>query len=129
MKKLIIVLLLSLVIFTGCSNKGEVVRVESIMVDEVYKISENIDDYKDYVIVDVRSVEEFRSGHIKNSVNVPLPNINEIDIPKDKNIIVYCRSGNRSLTAAGELQKLGYKKIYNMGGIVDWNYELIEGDE
>lgn len=129
MKKLIIVLLLSLVIFTGCSNKGEAVRVESIMVDEVYKISENIDDYKDYVIVDVRSVEEFRSGHIKNSVNVPLPNINEIDIPKDKNIIVYCRSGNRSLTAAGELQKLGYKKIYNMGGIVDWNYELIEGDE
>ena len=129
MKKLIIVLLLSLVIFTGCSNEGEAVRVESIMVDEVYKISENIDDYKDYVIVDVRSVEEFRSGHIKNSVNVPLPNINEIDIPKDKNIIVYCRSGNRSLTAAGELQKLGYKKIYNMGGIVDWNYELIEGDE
>lgn len=129
MKKIIILLVvLGLVLVTGCS-KEESVKLESITMKEVYKISENIEKYSDYVIVDVRSIEEFRSGHIKNAVNVPLPNINEIDIPTDKKIIVYCRSGSRSLNAAGELHKLGYKYIYNMGGILDWEYELIKGDE
>ena len=129
MKKIIILLaVLGLVLVTGCS-KEESVKLESVTMKEVYNISENIEKYPDYVIVDVRSIEEFRSGHIKNAVNVPLPNINEIDIPKDKKIIVYCRSGSRSTTAAGELQKLGYKYIYNMGGILDWEYELIKGDE
>ena len=128
MKKIVILLVLGLILITGCS-KEESMRLESISMKQVYDISENMDDYPEYVIVDVRSVEEYRSGHIKNAVNVPLPNINEIDIPKDKKIIVYCRSGSRSTTAAGELQKLGYKYIYNMGGILDWEYELIKGDE
>ena len=128
MKKIVILLVLGLVILTGCS-KEESVKLESVTMKEVYNISENIEKYPDYVIVDVRSIEEFRSGHIKNAVNVPLPNINERDIPKDNKIIVYCRSGSRSTTAAGELQKLGYKYIYNMGGILDWEYELIKGDE
>ena len=125
MKKLVILLVLGLILITGCS-KDESMRLESISMKQVYDISENMDDYPEYVIVDVRSVEEYRSGHIKNAVNVPLPNINEIDIPKDKKIIVYCRSGSRSLTSAGELYKLGYKYIYNMGGILDWEYELIK---
>ena len=46
-------------------------RLESISMKQVYDISENMDDYPEYVIVDVRSVEEYRSGHIKNAVNVP----------------------------------------------------------
>ncbi len=129
MKKIVVILFLVLLLITGCNDNTNSVKVESILKNEVYKISENIDNYEDYVIVDVRSVEEFRGGHIKNAVNVPLPNINEIDIPKDKKLIVYCRSGSRSKNAAIELQKLGYKYIYNMGGIQDWEYELIEGDE
>ena len=128
MKKILFLILISLVL-VGCSSVEESVKVESILMKEVYNISENIEKYPEYVILDVRSIEEFRSGHIKNAVNLPLPNINEIEIPKDKKIIVYCRSGSRSLTAAGELQKLGYKYIYNMGGILDWEYELIKGDE
>ena len=125
MKKIVILLVLGLIWITGCS-KEESMRLESISMKQVYDISENMDDYPEYVIVDVRSVEEYRSGHIKNAVNVPLPNINEIDIPKDKKIIVYCRSGSRSLTSAGELHKLGYKYIFNMGGILDWEYELVK---
>lgn len=125
MKKIVILLVLGLILITGCS-KEESMRLESISMKQVYDISENMDDYPEYVIVDVRSVEEYKSGHIKNAVNVPLPNINEIDISKDKKIIVYCRSGSRSLTSAGELHKLGYKYIYNMGGILDWEYELVK---
>ena len=125
MKKIVILLVLGLILITGCS-KDDSMRLESISMKQVYDISENIEKYPDYVIVDVRSVEEYRSGHIKNAVNVPLPNIKEIDIPKDKKVIVYCRSGSRSLTSAGELHKLGYKYIYNMGGILDWEYELVK---
>ena len=125
MKKIVILLVLGLVLITGCS-KEESMRLESISMKQVHNISENMDDYPEYVIVDVRSIEEYKSGHIKNAVNVPLPNINEIDIPKDKKIIVYCRSGSRSLTSAGELHKLGYKYIFNMGGILDWEYELVK---
>ena len=125
MKKILFLILISLVL-VGCSSVEESVKVESILMKEVYNISENIEKYPEYVILDVRSIEEFRSGHIKNAVNLPLPNINEIEIPKDKKIIVYCRSGSRSLTAAGELQKLGYKYIYNMGGILDWEYKLVK---
>lgn len=125
MKKIVILLVLGLILITGCS-KDDSMRVESISMKQVYDISENIEKYPDYVIVDVRSVEEYKSGHIKNAINVPLPNISEIDISKDKKVIVYCRSGSRSLTSAGELHKLGYKYIYNMGGILDWEYELVK---
>lgn len=125
MKKIVILLVLGLILITGCS-KDDSMRVESISMKQVYDISENIEKYPDYVIVDVRSVEEYKSGHIKNAINVPLPNIDEIDISKDKKVIVYCRSGSRSLTSAGELHKLGYKYIYNMGGILDWEYELVK---
>ena len=125
MKKIVILLVLGLILITGCS-KDDSMRVESISMKQVYDISENIEKYPDYVIVDVRSVEEYKSGHIKNAINVPLPNIDERDISKDKKVIVYCRSGSRSLTSAGELHKLGYKYIYNMGGILDWEYELVK---
>ena len=116
MKKLVILLVLGLVLVTGCSKK-ESLRLESISMKQVHDISENIEEYPDYVIVDVRSVEEYRSGHIKNAVNVPLPNIKEIDIPKDKKVIVYCRSGNRSNKAATTLIDKGYKNVYDLGAM------------
>ena len=78
MKKIVILLVLGLILITGCS-KDDSMRVESISMKQVYDISENIEKYPDYVIVDVRSVEEYKSGHIKNAINVPLPNIDEIN--------------------------------------------------
>ena len=128
MEKLIAILLIGLCVITGCSNSKEtsLARIEKISVDEVYKISENIDKYQEYVIIDVRTEDEYNGGHIKNAINIPVANISEIEVSKDKKIIVYCRSGSRSTTAAGELQKLGYKSIYNMGGVLDWNYDLVK---
>ena len=128
MEKLIVILLIGLCVITGCSNSKEtsLARIEKISVDEVYKISENIDKYQEYVIIDVRTEDEYNGGHIKNAINIPVANISEIEVSKDKKIIVYCRSGSRSTTAAVELQKLGYKSIYNMGGVLDWNYDLVK---
>jgi len=71
-------------------------------------------------ILDVRTPKEYRSGHIKNSILVPLDSLEEnLDkIPKDKKIIVYCRSGNRSINASRVLKKHGYTPIDVKGGII-----------
>ena len=82
------------------------------------------------IILDVRTPEEFASGHIKNAINIPNESIG-IDIMdklSDKNatILIYCRSGNRSKQAASKLEKLGYSNIYEFGGINTWKYGIIK---
>ena len=70
------------------------------------------------LIVDVRTPEEFNAGNYKNSINIPLDDIEKnIDLFGDKNnqIIVYCRSGNRSGKAKKILKKHGYDKVFNAG--------------
>ncbi len=87
-------------------------------------------DNEDVVILDVRTQEEYDSGHIKNAVCLPNEDIiSEPDILPDKGqeILVYCRSGNRSKQAAQKLADMGYENVLEFGGILDWPYpELIE---
>ena len=82
----------------------------------------------DYVIVDVRTVEEFSEGHIPGAINIANETITDEE-PKelpDKNqtIYVYCRSGNRSKQASAKLAAMGYSNIIECGGILDWTGEL-----
>jgi phage shock protein E len=69
------------------------------------------------VIVDVRTPEEFKSGHVKGSINIPLQNIasKSGQLKKHPNIIVCCRSGNRSGMAKSILEKNGISNVYNGG--------------
>ena len=80
-----------------------------------------------YIILDVRTPEEFASGHIPGAINVPNESIGsgEIDQLPDKQqlIFVYCRSGNRSKQASEKLVKLGYTDIVEFGGINSWTGE------
>ena len=89
-----------------------------------------MDKETDVVILDVRTQEEYDSGHIKNAVCLPNEDIlNEPDILPDKGqqILVYCRSGNRSKQAAQKLADMGYENVLEFGGILDWPYlELVE---
>ena len=79
------------------------------------------------IIIDVRTKEEYDSGHIKDAINVPLDVIDTISYDKDKLIIVYCATGVRSLQAFNELKELGYTNIYNIdGGLLNWGGELEE---
>lgn len=84
---------------------------------------------EDIVVVDVREDDEYRSGHILHALSIPLSTINKENnqLPdKNKTLLVYCRSGYRSQKAAKKFVRLGYKDVYDFGGILDWPYEIEE---
>ena len=81
-------------------------------------------------IVDVRRPDEFAAGHIKNAVNVPNETIGT-EKPKEltnvnATLLVYCRTGIRAADASAKLVSMGYKNVYDMGGIRDWPYEVVK---
>ena len=92
------------------------------------KAKEMMETLEEFVLIDARTEEEFSEGHIPGAIVIPHGEIREraeAELP-EKNIpvFVYCRSGNRSKTAAKALSSLGYSEIYEFGGIIDWPYEI-----
>jgi len=82
-------------------------------------------------LIDVRTVGEFTEGHVPGGINIPVDQIEDIvsRIPdRDSTLLIYCRSGNRTVTAAKALQDLGYKVIFNLGGISGYTGDLIKGE-
>lgn len=78
----------------------------------------------DLVVLDVRTVSEYESGHIGGSINIPVEVLSGrfSELNPDDELLVYCRTGNRSTTAVGILRENGYDRVYHMdGGIVAWN--------
>ena len=91
------------------------------------------DGLKDYqaaekaILIDAREADEYADGHIGGSINLPLSRFMEADTKfKDKSvpIYVYCHSGARSKRMAAGLTKLGFKKVVNIGGILDYKGEI-----
>ena len=86
-----------------------------------------------YVILDVRRPDEYAEGHIPGAVCLPNEDIVEGERPAelpdtDQIILVYCRSGNRSKQAAEKLFRTGYTAVYEFGGIIDWDGEIVKGE-
>lgn len=108
MKKVFIILILFLVM-CGCSNNNE--NAKSINMEKIKDIMIN----SDYVIIDVRTKEEYDSGHLSDAINVPYDKISEdLKIDKSSVVFVYCKSGNRSKVAYEKLISLGYN-VYDLG--------------
>lgn len=85
---------------------------------------------KGSVLLDVRTEDEYRSGHIGGSKNIPLAKIdNAENLLHDKSapIFVYCQSGGRSRSATSKLRKMGYTEVYNIGGIDQYQGQLQRG--
>ena len=126
MKKLII-LLLAVMLLTACGQDKEndqgVVYV-NITAEEAKQI---IDTEEGYIILDVRTQEEYDQGHIPGAILIPDTEIKakaeDVLTDKEQMILVYCRSGRRSKLAAETLVELGYTNIKEFGGIIDWPYE------
>ena len=109
MKRIIVIIFVSLII-CGCSNY-ESINKDSLNIEEIRNIMLNTE----YIIIDVRTKEEYDSGHIVGAVNIPYDEINEsVDVYKSKTIFVYCKSGNRSNIAFNYLKELGYT-VYDLG--------------
>lgn len=124
MKKGIVLLLLCLLLSACAKEKQEAIYM-NITPQEAKEI---MDTQQGYVILDVRTQEEFDEKHIPGAILIPhdvIAQQAQAQLP-DKNqlILVYCRSGRRSKLAAQELVELGYTNIMEFGGIIDWPYEM-----
>jgi rhodanese-related sulfurtransferase len=103
----------------GCGAKGGV--YEDVTATEAIKILENPGTF----LLDVRTPGEYQSGHLANATLIPVQELEqrlpELPSDKDLTVLVYCRSGNRSVFASKILSRQGYKKVLNLkGGILEW---------
>ena len=118
--------LFAALLLVGCAAPAEGNSYRQIsMTDAVTMMEEEAG----YIILDVRTPEEFSEKHIPGAVNIPNETIGTAEIPelpnKDQLILVYCRSGNRSKQASEKLAALGYTNIVEFGGINDWPGETV----
>ena len=122
-----------LLLLTACSSGGQVMDGED-MVRSYTQISQEeakqmMEQDGTQIIVDVRTQEEYDSGHIPGAICIPNESIgteHPEELPDlDQVILVYCRSGNRSKQAAQKLFDMGYINVYEFGGINDWTGEVV----
>ena len=140
-KGLIILLIISLTLFSSCSGNmnneasenttanttetsiNNSLTYEQISGEEAKRL---MDTETDFIIVDARTEEEFNEGHIEGAILIPEYEISERaekELPnKEQLILVYCRSGRRSKIASQALADLGYTNVKEFGGIIDWQY-------
>jgi len=139
-KCLILVILLGLVIAAcGCAAPQETTPNEPQMTaaEVGYRTitAENakamMDETEDWILLDVRTAEEFQEVRIEGAILIPdyeIADRAESEIPdKETTILIYCRSGRRSALAAQEMVGMGYTNVYDFGGIIDWSYDTITG--
>jgi rhodanese-related sulfurtransferase len=132
---LTVLLVLSAVLIASCTAKTETPNqqtpaqiIENISPQEAFDLIQENKDNPDFVILDVRTPEEFAEEHIENAINIDFNSENfrdELDkLDKDKTYLIYCRSGNRSGKALEIMKELDFREVYNMsGGIIEWKTE------
>ena len=109
---------MSAVQISGCNGNENIVSVSAPEFDKEIKADS-------VQLLDVRTPQEYAEGHIDGALNINVQSedfqkMAEKDLSKDATILVYCRSGRRSMDAAEILTKLGYKVVNLKGGIIEW---------
>ena len=122
-----VIAVLAILLLAGCSQKKpQEASYRQISMNEAIAM---MAEETDYMILDVRTLEEFAAGHIPGAINIPNEEIGTAQIPElpdqDQLILVYCRSGNRSKQASEKLAALGYTNIVEFGGINSWPGEIV----
>lgn len=114
-------------VIVGCSSEDTPTEpiIKNVSPAEAHMLIQNNRDNPDFAILDVRTPAEYADGFIEGAFNIDVnsPTFREDvgKLEKNKTYLVYCRSGNRSATASGILEELGFNDIFNMtGGILDW---------
>jgi len=129
MKRILLILIAALLL-TGCGVAAE--QEASYRQINMEEAAEMMEKESGYIILDVRTPEEFAEKHIPGALNIPNEAIGTEEIPelpdKQQLILVYCRSGNRSKQASEKLVAQGYTNIVEFGGINDWTGETVTGN-
>lgn len=125
--KRMILLLLAVIVLAGCGKQEE--EKSDYMQVSMDKAVTMMAEQENYIILDVRTEEEYKEKHIPGAICIPNESIAQTEpqeLPdKEQTIFVYCRSGNRSKQAAGKLADMGYTNIVEFGGITDWTGETV----
>lgn len=114
----LILMTMSAIQIFGCNGNDRIASVSAAEFDREIKADS-------VQLLDVRTPQEYEEGHIDGAVNINVQSADfqqmaEKELSKDSTILVYCRSGRRSMSAAGILTKLGYKVVNLKGGIIEW---------
>lgn len=144
MKKLLVLLFISVLMTAtvACSNNagesesktqtGEeqnTVQIKTMAGEKLEKQNSG-KDKDEVLIIDVRSEEEYKAGHIQHAINIFIDKmegrLNEIEDFKDKPVILYCNTGNKSGKAAELLVDNGFKDVTNAAGVKDYEYDLVQ---
>ena len=117
----------AILLLTGCGGK-KTPAYRQVNPEEAAAMMES---ETDYILLDVRTQQEYEQGHIPGAICVPNEAIGSEEIPalphREQLILVYCRSGNRSKQAAQKLADLGYTNVVEFGGILSWTGETVSG--
>lgn len=125
---ILLILALGALALAGCAPQaaapadGAAVDTSPSLIAPNDYVSRFVDASADHILIDVRTPDEFNSGHIAGSVNIPVQELGArlSEVPQDKTVVVYCRSGNRSAQAATILDQAGYTPVYDLGGVIGW---------
>lgn len=114
----LIIMTMSTTQITGCNSSDNITSVSAPEFDKEIKADS-------VVLLDVRTPQEYAEGHIDGALNINIQSDDfrqraEKELSKDSTILIYCRSGRRSMEAAGILSELGYKVVNLKGGIIEW---------
>ncbi len=132
-KRILGVILLASLLLVSCAGTQQKPAPQKNS-DGYYQIGQDeaarmMEKEKDAVILDVRTVSEYDSGHIPGAVCIPNEIVSEVapdELPDPNQVIlVYCRSGRRSKEASAKLAALGYTNVYEFGGVQTWTGELV----
>ena len=123
-------------VLAACNMRGQIMDGDGMVRTFEYtqitqeEAKEMMEKDDGHVIVDVRREDEYAEGHIPGAILIPNESIEYAqpeELPDyDQVILIYCRSGRRSKEAAQKLADMGYANVYEFGGIIDWDGEIVK---
>jgi rhodanese-related sulfurtransferase len=124
------IILVVLFISVGCNSKPPLNEQEKAAI-HIVKPTEFKEKSVNQILIDIRTPQEFNQGHIEGAININyfdrsfIEEIGKYD--RSKPIFLYCRSGNRTSSAAAKVAKLGFNEVYDLqGGIMNWSKENLQ---
>jgi len=120
-----LLLIIGVILTVGCAAEAPTLIIEDVTAQEAFNMIQDNLDNPNFIIVDVRTPEEYAEGHVEKAINIDFRSENfrdEIDkLNKDKTYLIYCHSGRRSADALDIMKELDFTRIYHMnGGILEW---------